>query len=122
MLPVPTIVVNVKTYAEATGSTAYTLAQLMDTLADETKSSLAIAVQATDIYHTNELISIPVFAQHIDPITPGSHTGWTFADAIAQAGATGTLINHSEHRLTLADIDTCVQIAKKYNLDHKQQR
>ena len=118
MLPIPTIIVNVKTYAEATGPTAYTLAQLMNKLAEETNASLAISVQATDIYHTKKLVRIPIFAQHIDPITPGSHTGWTLPQAISQAGATGTLINHSEHRLTLADIDTCIKTAKQYKLDH----
>lgn len=118
MLSIPTIVVNVKTYEEATGPTLYSLAQLMNKLAEETHASLALSVQATDIYHTTKITSLPIFAQHIDPITPGSHTGWTLPQAIKEAGATGTLINHSEHRLTLADIDTCINLAKQFNLDH----
>ena len=118
MLRVPTIAVNVKTYAEATGPSVHNLAQLMNRLADETNTSLCIAVQATDIYQCSKLGKMPVFAQHIDPIKPGSHTGWTLSQAVAQAGATGTLINHSEHRLTLADIDLCLTIAKQHKLDH----
>ena len=47
MLSLPTIVLNVKTYAEATGESAYEIAQLMDNLAQENDASLAIAVQAT---------------------------------------------------------------------------
>jgi triosephosphate isomerase len=118
MLSLPTIVVNVKTYEEATGLSVYKLTKLMNSLAKETHASLVLAVQATDIYHCVTMGEMPIFAQHIDPIKPGSHTGWTLAQAISQAGAKGTLINHSEHRLTLADIDTCIALAKQHNLDH----
>ena len=117
MLRTPVIVVNVKTYAEATGDKALELAKLMDEVADETGISMAIAVQASDIYKISQIVSIPVFAEHIDPIKPGSHTGWTLPEAIKDAGAVGTLINHSEHRLQLADIDVCITRAKELNLD-----
>jgi triosephosphate isomerase len=117
MLATPTIVLNVKTYMEATGEKAVELAKAMDRIAKETGASMAIAVQATDIWRCAEQVAIPVFSEHVDPITPGSHTGWTLPEAIQAAGAVGTLINHSEHRLQLADIDACLQKAKKLNLD-----
>jgi len=118
MLKTPTIVLNVKTYAEATGKSALEIATIMDKIASETGASMAICVQATDISLCKNNVSIPVFAQHIDPIKPGSHTGWTLPEAVKIAGAVGTLINHSEHRLILADIDSCITIAKEKNLDH----
>ena len=90
----------------------------MDKVSNETDISMAISVQATDIYKCRETVEIPVFAEHIDPIKPGSHTGWTLPEAVKKAGAVGTLINHSEHRLKLADIDTCISRAKELNLDH----
>ena len=116
MIKTPVIVVNVKTYAEATGKKALEIAEIMDKVSRETGVSMAIAVQAADIRMISEKVSISVFSQHIDPIKPGSHTGWTLADAIKEAGAVGTLINHSEHRLKLADIDECISIAKSLNL------
>jgi len=118
MLKIPTIVLNVKTYAEATGIKALEIAQLMDRISQEIGVSMAIAVQATDISICAEKVKIPVFAEHIDPITPGSHTGWTLPESVKETGAVGTLINHSEHRLKLADIDFCVTRAKELNLDH----
>ena len=90
----------------------------MDKIGNETGSSMAIAVQATDIGLCANEVSIPVFAEHIDPIKPGSHTGWTLPEAVKSAGAVGTLINHSEHRLILADVDVCISRAKELNLDH----
>jgi len=116
MLKIPTIVLNVKTYQEAVGENAIALAKAMETIAQETAVSMAIAVQATDIYQCAQMVDIPVFSEHIDPITPGSHTGWTLPEAVKNAGAVGTLINHSEHRLTLADIETCIQRARSLNL------
>ena len=118
MLKTPTIVLNVKTYSEATGNKALDLAMLMDKISKETGSSMAISVQATDIYLCSKEVSIPVWAEHIDPIKPGSHTGWTLPEAIKDSGAVGTLINHSEHRLKIADIDFCITRAKELNLDH----
>ena len=116
MLKIPTIVLNVKTYQEAVGENAIALAKAMETIAQETDVSMAIAVQATDIYQCAQTVTIPVFSEHIDPITPGSHTGWTLPEAVKDAGAVGTLINHSEHRLTLADIESCIQRARSLGL------
>jgi len=118
MLKTPVIVLNVKTYAEATGNKALDLAMQMDKIAKETGVSMAIAVQATDITLCAKKVNIPVFAEHIDPIKPGSHTGWTLPEAVKNAGAKGTLINHSEHRLKIADIDVCITRAKELELDH----
>jgi triosephosphate isomerase len=118
MLKTPVIVLNVKTYAEATGKKVLDIAMLMDKICQETGASMAIAVQATDIKNCAEKVSIPVFSEHIDPIKPGSHTGWTLPEAVKAAGAVGTLINHSEHRLKLADIDFCISRAKELGVDH----
>lgn len=118
MLKIPVIVLNVKTYAEATGNHALEIAKTMDKISEETGASMAIAVQTTDIKMCKDKCKIPIFAEHIDPINPGSHTGWTLPEAIKSAGAIGTLINHSEHRLKLADIDICLNRAKELGLDH----
>jgi triosephosphate isomerase len=118
MLKTPVIVLNVKTYAEATGEKSFDIAILMDKISKETGASMAIAVQPTDISLCSKKVSIPVFAEHIDPIGPGSHTGWILPEAVKSAGAVGTLVNHSEHRLILADIDICVTRAKELELDH----
>lgn len=118
MLKTPVIVLNVKAYAEATGNKALEIAEIMDKISKETGASMAISVQATDLTMCAEKVSIPVFAEHIDPIKPGSHTGWTLPESVKAAGAVGTLINHSEHRLKLADIDVCIARAKELDLGH----
>jgi len=51
------------------------------------------------------------------PCRARSHTGSTLAEAAADAGATGTLINHSENRLKLADIDGSIEAAERTDLE-----
>ena len=116
MLKTPVIVLNVKTYAEATGKSALDIARTMDKLSEENGVNMAISVQSTDIRMCKNECKLPIFAQNIDPIRPGSHTGWTLPEAVKSAGAIGTLINHSEHRLKLADIDIVLNRAKELDL------
>lgn len=117
MLKIPNIIVNVKTYGEAVGQKTVNLAKIMDNIAKEKNAGLAISVQPSDIAKTVSAVNnIPVFAQHIDPIDPGSHTGFVLPESVKDAGAEGTLINHSEHRLKLADIDANIQRAEEVGL------
>ena len=116
MLKTPVIVLNVKTYGQAIGGKSLEIAKIMEKVGKETDVNMAISVQATDLRMIANNVDIPVYAEHIDPIDPGSHTGWTLPEAIKDTGAVGTLINHSEHRLKLADIDICVKKAKELDL------
>ncbi len=117
MLKTPVIVLNMKTYTESTGKNALDIAKIMDKVSIETGINMAVSVQSIDIKECSDNISIPVFAEHIDPIKPGSHTGWILPEAVKSVGAVGSLINHSEHRLNLADIDFCISRAKELDLD-----
>lgn len=112
----PVIIVNFKTYAEATGKKALKLAKEAEKVSLETGVCLCVAPQYVDIYTITKAIEIPVFAQHIDPVRPGSHTGHILPEAIKEAGAVGTLINHSERRLKLADIDAAIKRAREVGL------
>jgi len=112
----PLILVNFKTYLEATGKRALELAKIADKVSRETGVCIGVAPQFTDIPIIFKEVEIPVFAQHIDPIKPGSHTGQILAEAVKEAGAIGTLINHSERQLVLSDIATVIKRAKEARL------
>jgi triosephosphate isomerase len=77
---------------------------------------IAVAPQAADLARVAET-GVETWAQHVDPNDYGSHTGSTLAEAVAEAGAEGTLINHSEKRLKLADIDGSVRAAERAGLE-----
>lgn len=110
------IIVNFKTYLEATGQKAVELAKQAEIVSKETGVYIAVAPQVTDIKLVADAVEIPVYAQHIDPIKPGSNTGHVLAEAVKQAGAVGTLINHSEKQITLADIDAVIRLSREYGL------
>jgi triosephosphate isomerase len=112
----PLIIVNFKTYIEATGQRAVELAKQAEKASKETGVYIAVAPQFTDIKTVADAVEIPVYAQHIDPIKPGSNTGHVLAEAVKQAGAVGTLINHSERQIKLADIDAVIRLAKEHEL------
>ncbi|MBL7118933.1 triose-phosphate isomerase [Candidatus Bathyarchaeota archaeon] len=112
----PIVLVNLKTYLEATGKRALKLAKTAEEVAKETGICIALAPQFTDIATITAKTEIPVFAQHIDPISPGSHTGHVLGEAVKEAGAVGTLVNHSERRLLLAEIDAIIRKAKELEL------
>lgn len=115
-LQTPIIIVNFKTYLEATGQRAVKLAKQAEKVSKETGAYIVVAPQHTDIALVAEAVEIPVFAQHIDPVSPGSHTGHVQADAVIEAGAVGTLINHSEKQMKLANIDMVIKIAAEKDL------
>src|SRR5271169_1340889 len=77
---------------------------------------MVVAPQFVDLAKVAEAVDIPVFAQHIDPIKPGNSTGHVLAEAVKEAGAVGTLINHAERQIKLADIDSVICLASQHNL------
>ncbi len=112
----PLILVNLKTYTEGTGKKALELAERAEKVSSETDVCIGLAPQYTDILRLARAVSLPIFAQHIDSIEPGSFTGHVLPEAVKEAGATGTLINHSERRLKLAEIDAVIRRTKQIDL------
>jgi triosephosphate isomerase len=109
---VPILIVNFKTYVEATGRRAVELAKKAESVSHQTGVSFGVAPQAADLASVAKAVEIPVFAQHIDPIRPGGYTGHILAECVQEAGVKGTLINHSEMQLKLSDICEIINITR----------
>jgi len=112
----PVVLVNFKTYTEGTGKKALRLAKTCERVSSETGICIGVAPQFVDIAPIADAVSVPVFSQHIDPISAGSFTGHILAESVKEAGAVGTLINHSERRLKLVDIDAIITRARENRL------
>lgn len=113
----PIVILNYKTYLESSGLNALELAHDLESAASESGITMVAAPQAADIYRISEETSIPIFAQHIDAISPGGHTGSNLINTLIEAGISGTLINHSENRMKLADIAEVVNLCKENNIE-----
>ena len=106
------VLVNLKAYP----CDPVAVAEAARDVSEETGIRIAIAPQAAHLSAVAET-GVETWAQHVSPVDHGSHTGSTLAEAVADAGATGTLINHSENRLKLADIDASVEAADRADLE-----
>lgn len=98
-MKLPVIIVNFKLHESAVGSSALELAKIHEKIADETGVSIGIAVNPLDLMEVASNVSIPVFSQHIDPVSYGSFTGHISPDLVKSTGAYGTLLNHAEHQI-----------------------
>jgi triosephosphate isomerase len=85
-------------------------------VSDSSGVDIAVAPQAADVARVAET-GVETWAQHVDANEFGSHTGSTLAEAVADNGAVGTLLNHSEQRLKLADIDGGLDAAERTGLE-----
>ena len=110
------MVVNFKTYMEATGKRAIELAKVAEDVSRETGVTIIVAPQFTDIEPVSKTVDIPVFSQHMDAVKPGAHTGHVLAEAVKSAGADGSLLNHSERRINPAEIAESVKLCAEADL------
>ena len=114
-LQAPVFEIGLKGYAY--GAEAVRLALAADQVSAELGVSVIFDPQAVDIPAVaRETRHILVFAQHMDPVTPGRGVGSVLAEALKEAGAVGTMLNHSERRMTLTDINRAIGRAREVGL------
>jgi len=97
------VVVNFKTYQTAHGASAEELARAMSGI--DTDARMIAAVSALDLAAVVAAApDLEVWCQHLDPVGFGSNTGWLHPDTAVERGATGTLINHAEHKVSIEHV------------------
>lgn len=110
------IITNFKTYESATGQAAMDLGRIHEKVAKETGADIRIAVQPVDLAWLSRELDIPVYAQHVDPVEFGGHTGHILPENVKMAQAEGTLLNHSERRLSREVLEASIKRAKSVGL------
>lgn len=125
-MDLPIIIVNFKLYEQATGSedpdamvrvsSAVELAKCHEKVAKETGANIAVAVNIVELAEVCKNVDIPVFAQHVDPVSFGSSTGHVLPDAVRDVGAVGTLLNHAEYQIDDEILKASIDRAKDVGL------
>jgi triosephosphate isomerase len=90
------IFINFKTYEKGSGEEAIKLARLLEEVAKETQIKIIPVVQPSDIKEIVQSTKLEVWTQTIDPVEYGAHTGSVLPESVAEDGASGTFLNHSE--------------------------
>jgi len=103
-------IINLKTYKQ--GGEVLKLAKIIQ----KVNKDIIIGVQPTDIHKLKWHTKLPIYSQHVDYQEKGRNTGFVLPEAIKAAGATGTFLNHSEHKLEFDDLKKTIQRCKKVKL------
>jgi len=103
IMDAPLIVVNFKTYSTAMAQSADTLGQHMANV--QTNARMVAVASAFDLSSVSSISGLEVWSQHLDPVGQGSHTGWLEPETAIARGASGTIINHAEHKVSIEHVE-----------------
>ena len=109
------IIVNFKGYSEAMGEKAEELARKCRKASENTGREVVVCPQPQDIQRVAET-GVETISQHVSRKDTGSHTGHVMAEGVKRAGATGTMIDHSERRLEPEIVEKTVEKAEDLDL------
>lgn len=112
----PLLLINFKTYESGTGKNAENLCSIVQMISREEKVHIAVAVQPSDIFRIANKVNIPVFSQHVDNVDFGARTGHILPQAVKEAGAAGTLLNHAERKIPFSTIQETIEKCKNAGL------
>ncbi|EGG42462.1 triosephosphate isomerase [Candidatus Nitrosarchaeum limnium SFB1] len=100
-------IINCKNYEEIAGSKITEFVKIVEKISKKYKIKIAIAPPQ----HLIGLVTnstIPILAQHIDNSKVGSTTGFIVPELLKKSKVSGSLINHSEHRISSDEISKLV--------------
>ena len=108
-------VINCKNYEEISGDKIKKFIEIAEQVSKKYKIKIAISPPQ----HLIGLVansSIPILAQHIDDSKIGSTTGYIIPELLKKSKVKGSLINHSEHRISSKEIEKLVLKLKELKM------
>ncbi len=106
----PIFVINFKTYKQ--GKDVLKLAKIIQKVDKE----IIVGVQPTDINELKFNTKLKIYSQHVDVFEKGRNTGYVLPEAVKDAGAVGTFLNHSEHKINFKIMKQTIAHCKKIKL------
>ena len=108
-------IINCKNYEEISGDKIKKFIQIAEQVSKKYKIKIAISPPQ----HLIGLVansSIPILAQHVDNSKIGSTTGYIIPELLKKSKVKGSLINHSEHRISSKEIEKLVLKLKELKM------
>jgi len=100
-------IINCKNYEEIAGDKIIKFVKIDENISKKYKIKIAVSPP----HHLIGLVSkssIPILAQHVDVSGVGSTTGFVVPELLKKSRVSGSLINHSEHRISSKEITNLV--------------
>ena len=108
-------IINFKNYEEISGSNAVKLAKTAEKISKKYKIKIAVVPPQHLLSEVAKSASF-VLAQHLDAAGVGSTTGFLVPEIVKKSKVKGSLINHSEHRISEKEIKELVSRLKKLDM------
>ncbi|MEP0826849.1 MAG: triose-phosphate isomerase, partial [Nitrososphaera sp.] len=106
------LIINFKNYEEISGEKAVELARAAEAVAKKLEVEIMLAPPQPALALVAKSVRVPVICQHVDSEKIGSSTGYFLPEIAKSYGAVGSLINHSEHRIEMKQIESLVERLK----------
>lgn len=108
-------IINCKNYDEVSGEKITKLIKTAQKVSRKYGIKIAIA-PPQHLLSKVASSSIPILAQHVDDAKIGSTTGFVIPELLKKSKVKGSLINHSEHRITSKEIEQLVKRLKNLRM------
>ena len=108
-------IINCKNYEEIAGDKIVKFVKTAEKIAKKYKIKIAIAPPQHLIGAVSKS-TIPILAQHVDDSKVGSTTGFIVPELLKKSKVSGSLINHSEHRISSTEIEKLVLKLKELKM------
>ena len=108
-------IINCKNYEEISGDKIKKFIKIAEQVSKKHKIKIAISPPQ----HLIGLVansSIPILSQHVDNSKIGSTTGYIIPELLKKSKVKGSLINHSEHRISSKEIEKLVLKLKELKM------
>lgn len=109
------VLINFKAFQETAGKKALAMAKEIASV-KKSKYEIAIAPSLLTLKEIAEKVNIPVFSQHADNVSFGAHTGSIPVDELASLGVYGTILNHSERKISMNILKETIKSCRKKKL------
>ena len=110
------LIINCKNYVETTGDDLLLLADYVSKVSNDLGVKIYLAPPTSYISLLSNLKDILLLSQHSDSEDVGGTTGYNVIEILKIAGCSGSLVNHSEKRISQSIIDTVVTKLRKLNM------
>jgi triosephosphate isomerase (TIM) len=103
------IIINCKNYLEVAGEKIVQLSEMAKDISNSNNIQIMIAPPQNSLFYLSQFVKLPLICQHIDDEKLGATTGFIIPELAKSYGASGSLINHSEHRIEYQVIQNLVE-------------
>jgi triosephosphate isomerase len=110
------IIINCKNYLEIAGEKIFQLSEIAQDISERYKIEIMIAPPQNSLFYLSQFIKLPLICQHVDDEKIGPTTGFIIPEIAKSYGASGSLINHSEHRMEHANIKNVIERLRQLNM------